>query len=101
MSPKDQYFCAFQLDVSLRAGDKVVFQYAKEFPLKVPGPEIERTRRMGVSIEDSFPVIEGKYKLTVLLRNTAGKEFSILEQDIDVPDPEAPSGPACPSSDIG
>jgi len=87
--PRDQYFCGFQLDVSLRAGDKVVFQYAKEIPFVVPGQDIERTRRMGVSVEDSFPVIEGKYKLTVLLRNTAGKEFSILEQDIDVPDPDA------------
>jgi len=30
-------------------------------------------------------VIEGKYKLTVLLRNTAGKEFSLLERDVEVP----------------
>jgi len=88
-APKDQYYCAFQLDVSLRDGDKVVFQYAKEIPFVIPGEAYERTRRMGVSVEDSFPVIEGKYKLTVLLRNTAGKEFSVLEREIEVPDPDA------------
>jgi len=40
---------------------------------------------MGVCIADSFPVIEGKYRLTVLLRNTAGKEFSVLEKDVEIP----------------
>jgi GWxTD domain-containing protein len=83
--PKDEFFCAFQVDVSLRSGEKIIFQYAKEFPLTIPSANIERTRRMGISIEDSFPVIEGKYKLTVLLRNTAGKEFSILERDVEIP----------------
>jgi GWxTD domain-containing protein len=83
--PKSQYYCSFQVDVSLRAGEKTILQYAKEFPLTIPEDKIGETENMGVSIQDSFPVAEGKYKLTVLLRNPAGKEFSTLERDIDVP----------------
>jgi GWxTD domain-containing protein len=82
--PKDQYFCAFQVDVSLRAGEKIIYQYSKEFPVSIPAGELEKTRRTGVCIEDSFPVIEGKYKLTVLLRNTTGKEFTTLERDLEI-----------------
>ena len=82
--PKDQYFCAFQVDVSLRAGERIIYQYAREFPVSIPAGELEKTRRTGVCIEDSFPVIEGKYKLTVLLRNTTGKEFTTLERDVEI-----------------
>jgi GWxTD domain-containing protein len=83
--PKSQYYCSFQIDVSLRAGEKTILQYAKEFPLTIPEDRLAETENMGVCIQDSFPVIEGKYKLTVLLRNPSGKEFSTLERDIDVP----------------
>jgi GWxTD domain-containing protein len=83
--PKDYYFCAFQVDVSLRAGEKVVFQYSKEFPLTIPADRLQETQNMGICIADSFPVIGGKYDLAVLLRNTTGKEFSILERKLDIP----------------
>jgi GWxTD domain-containing protein len=83
--PKSQYYCNFQVDVSLRAGEKIVLQYAKEFPLTIPEDQLSETENMGVCIQDSFPVIVGKYKLTVLLRNPAGKEFSTMEREIDVP----------------
>jgi GWxTD domain-containing protein len=83
--PKDQYYCNFQIDVSLRHDDKVIFQYNKELPLTIPADQLEATESMGVCIADSFPVIDGKHHLTVLLRNTAGKEFSVLERDIEVP----------------
>jgi GWxTD domain-containing protein len=82
--PKDYYFCAFQVDVSLRAGEKIVFQYSKEFPLTIPADQLQETQSMGVCIADSFPMIEGKYQLTVLLRNTTGKEFSILESPVEI-----------------
>jgi GWxTD domain-containing protein len=83
--PKSEYSCAFQIDVSLREGEKVIYQYAKEFPLTIPEDRLADAENMGVCIADSFPLIEGKYKLTVLLRNTTGREFSTLERDVEVP----------------
>jgi len=83
--PKSQYFCAFQLDVSLRSGEKTIFQYGKEFPVTIPEGQLKDTEGMGFAVADSFPVIEGSYHLTVLVRNTAGKEFSVFEKDIEVP----------------
>ncbi len=87
--PKDEYSANFQMDVSLRSGDKVVLQYAKEFPVTIPAARLADTENTGLAIEDSFPVVEGSFQLTVLLRNAVGKEFSVLERPIVVPPPPA------------
>ncbi len=88
--PTEQYSTNFQLDVSLRVGEDIVFQYSKEYPLTIPASQIEETRSMGMSIADSFPVIPGKFKLSILVRNTVGREFSVFEQEIEVPSVSGP-----------
>ncbi len=82
---KDEYYCDFQIDVSLRVGNKVVLQYAKDIPINVPAGRLGEAESKGIVLEDFFPVIEGASKLTVLFRNTVGKEFAVLEKDLDVP----------------
>jgi GWxTD domain-containing protein len=82
--PKDQYFCNFKIDVSLRAGEKIIYQYSKDFPLYFPPDRVPEIRASGISFQDSFPVVEGRYGLTVLLQNSVGKEFSIAEREITV-----------------
>jgi len=90
--PKSQFYCNFQVNVSLRNGETVVFQYSREFPLYFPEDSWERVKANGLAVEESFPVAEGQYKLSVLLTNTVGKQFSLLEQDLVVP--PARTGPA-------
>jgi GWxTD domain-containing protein len=82
--PKDQYYCAFKVSVSLRKGDAVIYQYTKDFSVEIPTKELDRTQKNGIGIEDTFPVIEGNYQMAVLLQNTVGKEFSVYEKDIRV-----------------
>jgi GWxTD domain-containing protein len=82
--PKEQFYSSFKLDVSLRLGETIIFQYSRDLPFYFSKDDADRVRANGVSIEDSFPVAEGKYRLTVLLQNPIGKEFSILEKDITV-----------------
>ncbi len=83
--PKSQYYCNFQINVSLRQGDDIIFQYNREFPLYFPEGDWEKIRASGLAVEDSFPVTEGKFRLNVLLTNTVGKQFSLLEKDVEVP----------------
>jgi hypothetical protein len=87
--PKDQYYCNFKLDVSLRQGDKIVYQYPKDFPFYFDPDKLANVEANGVALQDVFPVVEGRYELTVLLQNSVGKEFTVYEKEIDVP---APSG---------
>jgi GWxTD domain-containing protein len=88
--PKSQYFCSYQVNVSLRVGEAIIFQYTRDFPIYIPDENIDRIRANGIAVEDSFPIIEGKFKLIVLMTNSVGKEFSIMEKDITVPPDSGP-----------
>jgi GWxTD domain-containing protein len=83
--PTDQFFCSLRLDVSLKSKENMIFQYEKDFPLYFSDEEIKKIESNGLAIEDSFPVIEGNYDLTVLLQNSVAKEFTILERKIEIP----------------
>lgn len=83
--PKSQHYCNYQVNASLRVGDNIIFQYTRDFPVYFAESEADRVRANGIAIEDSFPVAEGKYRLIILLTNTVGKEFTILEKDLVVP----------------
>jgi GWxTD domain-containing protein len=95
--PKDQYYCNFKLSVSLRRGEAVVFQYSRDYPFYFPPDRVETIQANGVAVQDLFPIAEGRSRLTVLLQNAVGKEFSLLEKEIDVP---AADGPAALSEPI-
>ncbi len=82
--PRSQYYVPFQMDVSLRSRDKIIFQYNRNMSVYFSESDLPRIKGNGLSIEDSFPVAEGSYQLTVLLRNPVSKEFTILERTLEV-----------------
>lgn len=90
--PRDQYFCNFQLNVTLRDEDeRLVYQYSKDYPFYFESGDIERIRGNGIAIQDSFPVIRGEYRLDILIQNSVGKEFSVGEKNISVPKGAGPA----------
>lgn len=89
--PKERYYCSYRLDVSLRRGEAILFQYNREYPLYFSKDELARIQANGLSVEDCFPAAEGRYRMSVLLQNAVGKEFTVVERDIEVPgEPAAP-----------
>lgn len=84
--PKDQYYCNFKVNVSLKKGETSIFQYSKDFPFYVSPDDLDSIRGNGVSIQDSFPLIEGEYELNILVQNSVGKEFTVFEKNISVPE---------------
>ncbi len=91
--PKKQFYCAYSVSVSLRPSgsttEDLVFQYTKDFPYYFAEDEVEKVRANGISIEDAFPVAEGKYKLIILLQNSVAKEFSVFEKEVEISGPDA------------
>ena len=83
--PKDQYYCNFKLNVSLRRKDAVIFQYSKDYPFYFPPDKLEAIQANGISVLDFFPIAEGGFELTILLQNAVGKEFSIFEKKVEIP----------------
>ena len=90
--PKSEFYCDYQINVSLRSGGAVIFQYSREFPLYFPEDAWDMVKANGLAVEESFPIAEGTYTLSVLLTNTVGKQFSLLEQTVEVP--QVPAKPS-------
>jgi GWxTD domain-containing protein len=90
--PRDQYYCSYLADVSLRKGEQTIYQYNKEFSYYFPPAESGSLTANGICVQDLFPILDadGTFKLTVLLRNTVGKEFSLFERDIVLKKPAGP-----------
>jgi GWxTD domain-containing protein len=86
-NPKDQYYCNYQLNVSVRKEEKLIFQYSKDFPLYIDPDKVDMIKAKGIAIQDSFPLIEGTSQMSVLIQNSVGKEFSVSEREILVPEP--------------
>lgn len=84
--PKDQYFCNFKLNVSLRKGKDIIFQYGKDFPFYFSPDNLDNIRANGIAIQDSFPIIEGEYELNILAQNSVGKEFTVFEKTVSIPE---------------
>jgi tetratricopeptide (TPR) repeat protein len=84
---KDQYFFNLNLNVSLRQGERIIYQYAKNFEFYFAPDKVQGLQGGGVVVHDSFPAIPGEYQLVVFIENSVGKEFSYFDQTVRVPAP--------------
>lgn len=84
---KDRYFFNLNLNVSLRQGERIIYQYAKNFEFYFAPDKVQGLEGGGVVVHDSFPCIPGDYQLVVFIENSVGKEFSYFDQTIRVPAP--------------
>jgi len=94
--PKNRYYSNYRLDVSVRQGEDIFFQYNRDMPVYFQEEDLARIRANGIAIEDSFPVVPGNFRLVILLQNSVGKDFSVYEGDIVIPRYDGPphlSGP--------
>jgi len=78
--------------VILKKGEDVIHQYEKKFPFYYTKTELDQNISYGVIITDYFPIIEGKYKLVIILQNDINKELSYFEKKINI-EPEKSSLP--------
>jgi len=81
---KKQYFFNFEVSVSLRKGEKYIYEYKKNFDLYFDPDKVAALKANGIVIHDSFPVIPGDYKLMVYSMNSIGKEFTYFEKDVSI-----------------
>ena len=76
------------LEVNGKATDlagNTIYQFDRTIPIDFSREQVESVRPKLFSFQDLFPLIEGRYKLNILLKNTMSKEFTSLERDITVP----------------
>lgn len=64
---------------------KTIYQFTRKIPMTLTEADVNQLRSKPVSIQGVIPVIEGNYKLSLILKNIVSKEFTVLESDINVP----------------
>jgi GWxTD domain-containing protein len=82
------------LEVNGKATDlagNTIYQFDRTIPIDFSREQVESVRPKLFSFQDLFPLIEGRYKLNILVKNTMSKEFTSLERDITIPQLSGPS----------
>ena len=64
-----------------------IFQYERTIPIEFNEEQLNNIKAKLFSFQDMFPLIEGYFKLNLMLKNTVSKEFTSLEEDIVIPGP--------------
>ena len=65
--------------------NRVVFQYEKNIPLDFGKDQIEAIGKTSLAVQDMVPLIDGDYRFSLLLKNTASKEFTSFEGRVSIP----------------
>ncbi len=64
---------------------RTVYQFDRDFPFTLTPEALQAVRAQSISLQDMFPLAPGSYKLDLLLKNPASKEFSSAEGKIVIP----------------
>jgi GWxTD domain-containing protein len=67
------------------AGGRTIYQFDRRVPLELNADQFSKIRDRLVSYQDAFPIIEGDYKISLLLKNTVSKEFTSVEANLTIP----------------
>lgn len=70
--------------------NRTVFQFNKTIPVELNENQVGKIKDKLFSFQDMFPLIPGKYRLTILMKNTVSREFTSIESDIEIPETPAP-----------
>jgi GWxTD domain-containing protein len=67
---------------------KTIHQFEKTMNLEFDSDQIREVIRRPLSIRDMFPIIPGRFRLSIIVRNETSKEFTSLEREILIPGEE-------------
>ncbi len=63
-----------------------VYQFDRRLPLNLNEDQVSRIQNRMMSFQDVFPVIPGRYRLNILLKNFVSKEFTSFETTLNIPE---------------
>jgi GWxTD domain-containing protein len=77
------------LDVTLEARDAegtLVLANDRSDYLELTPSQVREIERHPIAYQDSFPLVPGRYRLSVVFRNRALKRYTVAEKELTVPD---------------
>ncbi len=61
---------------------KIIYQYESSLPISLDEAGLKSVTYRPFNLYDMFPVLPGKYKFSVILKNEVSKEFTTFEKEI-------------------
>ena len=74
------------LDISVEAVDEnevTVLAVDRPAYLELTRSQVDQIRALPFAYQDSVPLLPGRYELSVIVRNRAAQQFTVLEQSLD------------------
>lgn len=62
-----------------------IYQFERKVSLDFDEDQVSEMRSKLFSFQDAFPLIPGDFHFDLLIKNTVSKEFTSVEQDIEIP----------------
>jgi GWxTD domain-containing protein len=66
--------------------DKTVFQFQKNVAMDLSREQVAEMKTKRFSFQDAFPLIEGRFRFDLLIKNPVSKEFTSFESSLILPD---------------
>ncbi len=80
------YLAQFELFLRLEDPDgNLVYQAQEEIPLRLNEEQYRSHERRRFAFQDVLPVVEGTFKISLLLKNKTGRDFTSVEARVVVP----------------
>ena len=64
---------------------RTILQFERSIPIQLNQNQFKQIQSQKAGIQDLFPLIEGDFHFTLLVKNEASKEFTSVERDITIP----------------
>lgn len=83
---RNRFYTTLQVNVMVSDLKGIpVYQYEKDVPIELSEDQVAKIKDRLFSLQDMFPLVEGTWKLNLLLKNMISKEFTSAESRITVP----------------
>lgn len=82
----NRYYTTLEMNGTVSDDNEtVIHQFEKTIPLQFDEEQIRQISHRPVSLRDMFPLIPGRYRLAILVKNAVSKEFTSLERTLVIP----------------
>lgn len=87
----NKFFTHLKVNVSVTTLDgKMVYQFDRSVTLNLDRDQLAAASRQPFNLHDLFPLVPGRYRLSILIKNEVSKEFTSYERTLEVGKGEGP-----------
>ncbi len=83
-----RYRTTFEINGNVTdARGQTIYQFNRSVPIEMIADQFAKIKSKIFSYQDMFPLIPGRYKFNLLMKNVVSKQFTSLEADLFIPEP--------------